>query len=55
MLTNEGELTDVGSWYLGGNATGAEPEGSGAKMAFGSPSPLLLALFTSLLGFMLVL
>ncbi|KIW05784.1 uncharacterized protein PV09_03639 [Verruconis gallopava] len=29
MLTNEGQLTDIGSWYLGGNATGAKPEGSG--------------------------
>lgn len=30
MLTEKGQLTDVGSWYLGGNATGAKPDGSGA-------------------------
>ncbi|TVY24773.1 Alkali-sensitive linkage protein [Lachnellula hyalina] len=30
MLNNKGELTDIGSWYLGGKATGNKPGGSGA-------------------------
>jgi hypothetical protein len=55
MLTNDGELTDVGSWYLGGNATGAEPEGSAAVRILADPSSLLLALFFSVFAFMLTL
>lgn len=26
MLNNAGELTDIGSWYLGGSATGVDPQ-----------------------------
>ncbi|KAI1497758.1 glycosyl hydrolase catalytic core-domain-containing protein [Biscogniauxia marginata] len=26
MLNNDGELTDIGSWYLGGSATGVDPQ-----------------------------
>lgn len=38
MLNNKGELTDIGSWYLGGKATGNKPGGkSGAgRIATGS-------------------
>lgn len=26
MLSNDGKLTDIGSWYLGGSATGVLPQ-----------------------------
>jgi hypothetical protein len=29
MLTSSGKLTDIGSWYLGGAATGNVPSGVG--------------------------
>lgn len=35
MLNNDGELTDIGSWYLGGSATGVDPQ-SGTKSAAAS-------------------
>ena len=41
MLNNDGELTDVGAWYLGANATGAEPDSSGAML---HPSQLAISL-----------
>ena len=44
MLNNDGELTDVGAWYLGADATGAEPDSSGAKL-----HPSLLAISLSAL------
>ncbi|KAI0586055.1 Glycoside hydrolase family 128 protein [Pyrenophora tritici-repentis] len=31
MLTQDGKLTDIGSWYLGGAATNNVPKGSGAS------------------------
>ena len=33
MLTEKGDLTDIGSWYLGGTATGKKPASSGAMFA----------------------
>jgi hypothetical protein len=48
MLTNDGDLTDVGSWYLGGNATGAEPEGSAAVRIYLGSSALMMGLLSSL-------
>ncbi|KAK5016388.1 hypothetical protein LTR39_002108 [Cryomyces antarcticus] len=33
MLNQDGKLTDIGSWYLGGAATGVVPKGSGASVA----------------------
>lgn len=30
MLDQDGQLTDIGSWYLGGKATGNVPEKSAA-------------------------
>jgi hypothetical protein len=30
MLDENGKLTDIGSWYLGGAATGNVPEATGA-------------------------
>jgi hypothetical protein len=31
MLNNKGQLTDIGSWYLGGKATGNQPTVSKAN------------------------
>jgi len=31
MLNQNGKLTDVGSWYLGGSATGATPKGAAGR------------------------
>ena len=31
MLDNEGRLTDIGSWYLGGGATGVKPNAAAGK------------------------
>ncbi|ERF72790.1 hypothetical protein EPUS_04225 [Endocarpon pusillum Z07020] len=31
FLTQDGELTDIGSWYLGGGATGNVPEGKAGR------------------------
>lgn len=31
MLTQDGKLTDIGSWYLGGSATGNKPKGAGVR------------------------
>jgi hypothetical protein len=31
MLTQNGQLTDIGSWYLGGSATGNIPKGIAAQ------------------------
>jgi len=44
MLTQDGELTDIGSWYMGGAATNNVPEASGASMAGAAPSALALGL-----------
>ncbi|KAF2729012.1 hypothetical protein EJ04DRAFT_448146 [Polyplosphaeria fusca] len=33
MLTQKGELTDIGSWYLGGSATNNIPKGDAVQMA----------------------
>ncbi|KAL9005063.1 MAG: hypothetical protein Q9188_002136 [Gyalolechia gomerana] len=45
MLTEKGELTDIGSWYLGGSATGNTPRGAaGRSVVFaGSGIVVLLA------------
>ena len=32
MLTQEGKLTDIGSWYLGGVATHNKPKGGAERM-----------------------
>lgn len=42
FLNQAGELTDIGSWYLGGNATGVDPR-SGEGGAGGLRSPVGLA------------
>lgn len=44
MLTQDGELTDIGSWYLGGSATGNKPKGSASRYnVFAGSSILILA------------
>jgi hypothetical protein len=32
MLTQDGKLTSIGSWYMGGKATNNIPMGSGASL-----------------------
>ena len=43
MLTQDGKLTDIGSWYLGGAATNNIPQGSAASSvaSFGSSAYVL--------------
>ncbi|KAK7955857.1 uncharacterized protein PG986_005079 [Apiospora aurea] len=31
MLNNDGELTDIGSWYMGGSATGVNPQSAAGR------------------------
>ena len=48
MLTQDGKLTDIGSWYLGGSATGNVPQSSSASglAAFaGSSLMVVMAVF----------
>jgi hypothetical protein len=42
FLNNDGQLTDIGSWYLGGNETGVDPQ-SGNE-ARGLRASLLVAM-----------
>lgn len=45
MLTQKGELTDIGAWYLGEAATGNVPKGSATRFArFAGSSFLVLAI-----------
>ncbi|KAL8805103.1 MAG: hypothetical protein Q9182_002193 [Xanthomendoza sp. 2 TL-2023] len=47
MLTEKGKLTDIGSWYLGGAATGNIPHGAaGRNVLFAGSS--IVVLFTSI-------
>ena len=51
MLTQDGKLTDIGSWYLGGSATGNVPQGPSGSSAnslaafAGSTLVVVLAMF----------
>ncbi|KAI1747045.1 glycoside hydrolase family 128 protein [Xylaria castorea] len=52
MLNNGGKLTDIGSWYLGGTATGVNPQsGSAAR----SQVDVLLAIAVALAGSLLLI
>ncbi|KAI1419961.1 glycoside hydrolase family 128 protein [Xylaria sp. FL1777] len=52
MLNNDGELTDIGSWYLGGTATGVDPQSGRA----GRPQvSVLLAITLALTGSLFLL
>jgi hypothetical protein len=44
MLTQDGKLTDIGSWYMGGAATNNVPEASGASALGAAPSAFALSL-----------
>ena len=47
MLTEKGKLTDIGSWYLGGSATGNTPHGAaGRSVVFAGAS--IIVLFASI-------
>ncbi|KAI1267060.1 glycoside hydrolase family 128 protein [Xylariaceae sp. FL1019] len=48
MLNNDGELTDVGSWYLGGSATGVDPQSMAAGRVRISVLGVALAIFGGL-------
>ena len=41
MLTQSGELTDIGSWYLGGSKTGNIPKGGAGRKAVYAGSGLV--------------
>ncbi|MCJ1295797.1 hypothetical protein MMC34_007361 [Xylographa carneopallida] len=45
MLTQDGQLTDIGSWYLGGSATGFVPSAASHTDFSGSSWLLVLAVF----------
>lgn len=47
MLNNDGELTDIGAWYLGGVATGVNPQ---SGLAAQSQVDVLLAVALALIG-----
>ncbi|KAJ8122328.1 hypothetical protein O1611_g9868 [Lasiodiplodia mahajangana] len=47
MLNNDGELTDIGSWYLGGVATGVEPQSGPAAR---SQADVLFAVALAFVG-----
>ena len=44
MLTQKGDLTDIGSWYLGGTATGKVPKGTAGKKTISAALTLLVFL-----------
>lgn len=44
MLTQNGQLTDIGSWYLGGAATGNVPSSTGVGYRLDSYNAVLQAL-----------
>ncbi|KAI0460310.1 glycoside hydrolase family 128 protein [Xylaria acuta] len=52
MLNDGGELTDIGSWYLGGTATGVDPQSGPATR---SQVDALLAITLALAGSLLLL
>jgi hypothetical protein len=42
FLSNGGELTDMGSWYLGFDATGVDPQSGGGVLAARHPGVTVL-------------
>lgn len=46
MLTQNGKLTDIGSWYLGGGSTGNIPKGAAHRKTTFLGSGLLVGLAT---------
>jgi hypothetical protein len=43
MLTQDGKLTDIGSWYMGGAETNNVPKASGASSLGATPGALALS------------
>lgn len=50
FLNNDGELTDIGSWYLGSDATGIDPQSGDGDSAAGRLSTKGAAMFAGLVG-----
>lgn len=49
MLSQDGKLTDIGSWYMGGVATNVVPKSAGGRIqTLGLPVATVLALFWAL-------
>jgi len=46
MLNSYGSLTDIGSWYLGGNATGAKPDNVTVTPTHTTPTATSTATYT---------
>ncbi|KAI4223244.1 MAG: hypothetical protein L6R36_005563 [Xanthoria steineri] len=44
MLTEKGKLTDLGSWYLGGPATGNKPHGAAGRTTIFTGSTIIILL-----------
>ena len=44
MLTQQGKLTDIGSWYLGGVKTGNKPQGAASQKAVFAGAGVLIGL-----------
>ncbi|KAL9603963.1 MAG: hypothetical protein Q9179_002025 [Wetmoreana sp. 5 TL-2023] len=44
MLTEKGQLTDIGSWYLGGTATGKKPHGAAGRIVVFAGSSIIVSL-----------
>ena len=47
MLNDDGELTDIGSWYLGGSATGVDPQSPGVRIRGSAVTVMVSALLSS--------
>ncbi|KAI0403799.1 glycoside hydrolase family 128 protein [Xylaria palmicola] len=52
MLNNDGKLTDIGSWYLGGTATGVDPQ---SGLAVRGRVDWFLAIASALIGGVLLI
>jgi len=50
MLTQDGKLTDIGSWYLGGVATGNKPKSNSAEKKGGVAITIAVAAGLGLWG-----
>ncbi|KAL5400925.1 hypothetical protein PMIN03_011961 [Paraphaeosphaeria minitans] len=50
MLTEKGELTDIGSWYLGGSRTNNIPHSSWAENLKAKMNTIRLGVFVALVG-----
>lgn len=49
MLTEKGDLTDIGSWYLGSTETGKTPHGAAGRSVVFAGSAMMV-LFTCILS-----